>query len=435
MNTRQLLSVGIDIGTTTTQVIFSRLELVNRAAVFQVPRYEFIKRDISWQSPVFFTPVDKQGELKEAELEALILAQYRAAGIAPQAVDSGAIIITGESAKTRNARPAVMALSQSLGDFVVASAGPHLESVIAGHGAGAQTLSRQRMCRVLNIDIGGGTSNYALFDAGNVSATACLNVGGRLLETDAQGRVVHAHPPGQRIVDALFGAGTNVLALTAGQLAQVARRMAALIVEVIEGTLSPLAQGLMQTEVLPAGIQPEVITLSGGVGECYRHQPADPFCFSDIGPLLATALHEHPRLREMNVQFPAQTVRATVIGAGAHTLSPVREHHLAGGGSIAAAQSAGGYPAGCRRSAERLAPGADAASILAPEADAYVLALPASLPVRYATLLTVIDALLAFVARFPQSPSAAAGGRAGFWQSAGHAAAATASTPSAGGHR
>ncbi|MBX4334708.1 ethanolamine ammonia-lyase reactivating factor EutA, partial [Mycobacterium tuberculosis] len=84
-------------------------------------------------------------------------------------------------------------------------------------------------------------------------------------------------PPGQRIVDALFGSGTNALALTAGQLAQVASRMAALIVEVIDGTLSPLAQGLMQTEVLPAGIQPEVITLSGGVGECYRHQPADPF--------------------------------------------------------------------------------------------------------------------------------------------------------------
>lgn len=173
MNTRQLLSVGIDIGTTTTQVIFSRLELVNRAAVSQVPRYEFIKRDISWQSPVFFTPVDKQGGLKEAELKALILAQYQAAGIAPESVDSGAIIITGESAKTRNARPAVMALSQSLGDFVVASAGPHLESVIAGYG-GAQSLSEQRMCRVLNIDIGGGTSNYALFDAGKSAAPLVL---------------------------------------------------------------------------------------------------------------------------------------------------------------------------------------------------------------------------------------------------------------------
>lgn len=81
----------------------------------------------------------------------------------------------------------VMKEKQSLGDFVVASAGPHLESVIAGHGAGAQTLSEQRLCRVLNIDIGGGTANYALFDAGKISGTACLNVGGRLLETDSQG--------------------------------------------------------------------------------------------------------------------------------------------------------------------------------------------------------------------------------------------------------
>lgn len=171
-----------------------------------------------------------------------------------------------------------MALSRSLGDFVVASAGPHLESVIAGHGAGAQTLSEQRLCRVLNIDIGGGTANYALFDAGKISGTACLNVGGRLLETDSQGRVVYAHKPGQMIVDECFGAGTDARSLTGGQLVQVTRRMAELIVEVIDGTLSPLAQALMQTDLLPAGVTPEIITLSGGVGECYRHQPADPFC-------------------------------------------------------------------------------------------------------------------------------------------------------------
>lgn len=136
MNTRQLLSVGIDIGTTTTQVIFSHLELVNRAAVSQVPRYEFIKREISWQSPVFFTPVDKQGGLKEAELKTLILEQYQAAGIAPESVDSGAIIITGESAKTRNARPAVMVLSQSLVDFVARFPNPHPLLVVAGQDFG-----------------------------------------------------------------------------------------------------------------------------------------------------------------------------------------------------------------------------------------------------------------------------------------------------------
>ena len=122
-----------------------------------------------------------------------------------------------------------MALSQSLGDFVVASAGPHLESVIAGHGAGAQTLSEQRLCRVLNIDIGGGTANYALFDAGKISGTACLNVGGRLLETDSQGRVVYAHKPGQMIVDECFGAGTDARSLTGAQLVQVTRRMAMIV--------------------------------------------------------------------------------------------------------------------------------------------------------------------------------------------------------------
>ncbi|ENU7541797.1 ethanolamine ammonia-lyase reactivating factor EutA [Salmonella enterica] len=339
MNTRQLLSVGIDIGTTTTQVIFSRLELVNRAAVSQVPRYEFIKRDISWQSPVFFTPVDKQGGLKEAELKALILAQYQAAGIAPESVDSGAIIITGESAKTRNARPAVMTLSQSLGDFVVASAGPHLESVIAGHGAGAQSLSEQRMCRVLNIDIGGGTSNYALFDAGKVSGTACLNVGGRLLETDAQGRVVYAHQPGQMIIDEVFGSGTDARALAAAQLGQVARRMADLIVEVITGALSPLAQSLMQTGLLPADITPEVITLSGST-----------IWLEDV---------QLP-LRNLPVAIPQDD--ADLVNAWRQALLQLD---------------------------------------LDPQTDAYVLALPATLPVRYAALLTVINALTAFVARYP----------------------------------
>ncbi|CAM7403247.1 TPA: ethanolamine ammonia-lyase reactivating factor EutA [Escherichia coli] len=397
---KPLMSVGIDIGTTTTQVIFSHLELVNRAAVSQVPRYEFIKREISWQSPVFFTPVDKQGGLKEAELKTLILEQYQAAGIAPESVDSGAIIITGESAKTRNARPAVMTLSQSLGDFVVASAGPHLESVIAGHGAGAQTLSEQRLCRVLNIDIGGGTANYALFDAGKISGTACLNVGGRLLETDSQGRVVYAHKPGQMIVDECFGAGTDARSLTGAQLVQVTRRMAELIVEVIDGTLSPLAQALMQTGLLPAGVTPEIITLSGGVGECYRHQPADPFCFADIGPLLATALHDHPRLREMNVQFPAQTVRATVIGAGAHTLSLSGSTIWLEGVQLPLRN----LPVAIPIDETDLVSAWQQALIqldLDPNSDAYVLALPASLPVRYAAVLTVINALVDFVARFP----------------------------------
>ena len=107
-------------------------------------------------------------------LAALINGWYAEAGMDKTAVTTGAVIITGESLKTPNARAAVMDLADSLGDFVVATAGPHLESVIAGRGSGAAGMSLQAGRTVLNIDIGGGTSNYAVFRMGNVLDTACL---------------------------------------------------------------------------------------------------------------------------------------------------------------------------------------------------------------------------------------------------------------------
>ncbi|WP_445497851.1 ethanolamine ammonia-lyase reactivating factor EutA [Photorhabdus sp. SF281] len=405
MEVKELFSVGIDIGTTTTQVIFSCLSLVNRAAVSQVPRYEFVRREIIWQSPVLFTPVDFAGQLREDELLNIIQAQYQAAGIDPESIDSGAVIITGETAKTCNARPAVMALAQKLGDFVVATAGPHLESVIAGFGSGAQALSQQKMAKVLNIDIGGGTANYALFDAGRLVASACLNVGGRLLETDPQGKVLRAHPPGTLIVHSLFGENTDVQHLTTTQIQQIAARMSQLLWEVAVGHLTPLAQQLLMTEPLPNCDALYAVTLSGGVGECYRQtSDRDLFRFHDLGPLLANAIHRDHDFTKLPLQVPKQTVRATVIGAGAHTLSlsgstiwldtlslPLCNIPVAHPGT----EVTGSLTEAWLHALTQMD--------LDPQQDLYALALPDALPVNYAAVQTCITALQDFTVRYPSS--------------------------------
>lgn len=213
-NTRRLHSVGIDVGTTTTQVIFSALEVTNRAPVNQVPRYEFSGREILYQSPVIFTPLTTDRKVDVAQLMTFIDAQYAAAGLARSQIESGAIIITGETSKTRNARATVMEVSNELGDFVVATAGPHLESVISGRGSGAAEYSQANAARVLNIDIGGGTSNYAVFAGGRVIDTACLNVGGHLIETDESGRVTRVHEPARLVCNSLFGEAQDPMRLS-----------------------------------------------------------------------------------------------------------------------------------------------------------------------------------------------------------------------------
>lgn len=323
MATLILHSVGIDVGTTTTQVIFSRLEVVNRAAISQVPHYEFTKREILYESPVIFTPINFEGQIREEELLAFILEQYRLAGIQPESLESGAIIITGETSKARNARPTIMNLSEKLGNFVVATAGPYLESIIAGQGAGASEISQDIKGRVLNIDIGGGTSNYVIFENGTVKDAACLNIGGRLLELDSSGKVIRAHKPAKIICESLFGSSCDASQLTQTEIREVVRVMAQLVYEVAIGQPSELAKKLMMTDNLPSFGTFQAVTISGGVGTCV-YQPVSldqQFKYGDIGPLLAEALLQNKGIQTLKLVQPKQTIRATVIGAGAHTLS------------------------------------------------------------------------------------------------------------------
>lgn len=322
MNTRCMRSIGIDLGTTTSQVIFSELEIVNTAGPTSVPHYEFSRRDILYVSPVIFTPFDADGNVDVRALDIFIRKQYELAGLTVQDVESGAVIITGETSKVRNARETVMSLAAGLGDFVVATAGPHLESVIAGRGSGAGAYSEKNAARVLNIDVGGGTSNYAVFEGGRVLDTACLNVGGHLLQTDAGGRVSTVHAPAAIIVRDLLGEDRAASQLSTQDLQKVAERMAALIIEVMQARPSKLAQQLLMTEPLREAYRFDAVFISGGVGECMVRPSAEsPYRFGDIGPLLAQALGRQLAESGFPVREPAQTLRATVIGAGAHTLT------------------------------------------------------------------------------------------------------------------
>ena len=196
----KLLSVGLDVGTTSTQMVISELTIENRAGSFAVPEMEIARRSIRYRSPVHFTPLIR-GELVDADgLRRIVDREYEQAGIQKSDVDTGAIIITGETSRKENARIVLEALSDYAGDFVVATAGPDLESVLAAKGAGAVDYSAKTGKTVLHMDIGGGTSNLALIEDGVITSTGCLNVGGRLLKIDPDGRLSYVSP----VLEGLF---------------------------------------------------------------------------------------------------------------------------------------------------------------------------------------------------------------------------------------
>ena len=196
-----LLSAGIDVGTSTTQLVFSRLSVANQASGFSVPRIVITDKEVIYRSAIHFTPLVSETRLDGPKLRQIIEQEYHSAGVAPSDVDTGAVIITGETARKENAAEVLAALSGLAGDFVVATAGPDLESVIAGRGAGTDIYSKEHGVTAVNIDIGGGTSNLVVFAQGEVIDTACMDIGGRLVKIDASsGRITYIMEKIQRLI-------------------------------------------------------------------------------------------------------------------------------------------------------------------------------------------------------------------------------------------
>ena len=311
----RLLSVGLDVGTTSSQMVLSELVVENKAGSFAVPELEIGQRKILYKSPIHFTPLIR-GELVDAEgLRQIVDAEYRAAGITKAQVDTGAIIITGETSRKENARAVLEALSDYAGEFVVATAGPDLESVLAAKGAGAVEFSAQTGKRVLHMDIGGGTSNLAWVEDGKIVATSCLNVGGRLVKMDPQGKLTYISPVLGGLFSGEVGDYVNrdaVLEL-AGVLAQTLEMAAGLR----EGTGLLEKLRTAEAEGFPEMVKADVISFSGGVADCVDTQ--QPWlAFGDMGPELGRAIRES-RLCRGAYRLGEETIRATVIGAGCHS--------------------------------------------------------------------------------------------------------------------
>ena len=311
-----LRSVGLDVGTTSTQMVLSELWIENRAGSFAVPELEISDRKIRYRSPVHFTPL-LGGELVDAEaLRHIVDEEYEKAGISKENVDTGAIIITGETSRKENARAVLEALSTYAGDFVVATAGPDLESVLAAKGAGAVDYSKKTGKRVLHMDIGGGTSHLALIEDGSITATSCLNVGGRLLKIRPDGRLDYVSPVLKGIFHKEEGANVDH-----GEVEELAERL----VGALEAAAGLSGDRTLMAQLATKGAAPmwtadgcvPVLSFSGGVADCI--ETAHPWlAFGDMGPELGQAIRKS-KLCAGEYVLGCETIRATVIGAGCHS--------------------------------------------------------------------------------------------------------------------
>src|ERR1700761_7960808 len=190
-----LMTVGIDIGSSGTQVIFSRVNL-RRMGEDLTSRYYVVSRETLFQSPVALTPYQSEERIDAEKLGAIIDEAYAAASLTPDNIDTGVVILTGEALRRENAQGIAAILSEQGGEFVTAPAGHHMEAMLASYGSGAARVSSDEHKRILNIDIGGGTTKLGLVENGKVIATAAIHIGGRLQVVEA-GKIVRLDPAGK----------------------------------------------------------------------------------------------------------------------------------------------------------------------------------------------------------------------------------------------
>ena len=326
-NRENIISVGIDIGTSTTQVVFSRLTLSNQAGGSAIPRFQISEKTIIYQSPLHFTPLVSSSEIDADAVRNIILDEYGKAGKKPSEISTGAVIITGETARKKNARVVVEALTGLAGSFVVATAGPDLESILAGRGSGASALSRTRRKAVANLDVGGGTTNIGVFSMDKAVDTACYEIGGRLIRFSPESMKVEYVAPKIAILADTIGVNLTVgQTINRQQVTAICSRMTEILEEAVGlRHQSPLLATMTTNHGLAEYCSSDMIdifTFSGGVADCiYERKDYEEFQYRDIGVLLGRAIRKSRFFEDCSVEQPTETIHATVVGAGSHSMN------------------------------------------------------------------------------------------------------------------
>jgi len=308
-----VLSVGVDIGSSTSHLVFSRIVLERLDS-----RYVVSTRETFYQSDILLTPYAAEEEIDAQALGAFIEREYKAANVDPDEIDTGALILTGVAVRRRNARRIGELFARQAGKMVAVSAGDSLETVMAAHGSGAVARSIRDNATVMNVDVGGGTAKIAVCCEGKVTDVTALDVGARLVCLDANGRMTRVEEAGRR-----FGAELSLDLAVGAPLAPEAQRalaaaMAERLFEAMAGRSPAIGgSGLLRLDPLAASATIDVITFSGGVAEyIYGRETAS---YGDLGELLAQEILARAAKRGARIERSNEGIRATVIGASQYT--------------------------------------------------------------------------------------------------------------------
>ena len=318
INELEILSVGVDVGSSTSHLVFSRL-LLKRDERSETRRFNIRKRSIVYEGRIINTPLLDDNTIDIVRLTEFFKQDYIRAGVDPADIQTGAVIVTGESARKRNARQIVEALSNDAGRFVAATAGPNFESIIAARGSGAAARSKDQGKTILSCDIGGGTSNIAISRNGETLSTACVSVGGRLLGVNSEGMIWQINKPAAQVM-AHLGLSYEVGDIVpSNDIERIALQFAEILFEVITGPVkSALTRRLMLTADLKFPERIDEYSFSGGVAEL-MYGGANHH--GDIGQILADKIISLAARLNSPIVEPSNKIRATVIGAGAYSLS------------------------------------------------------------------------------------------------------------------